>query len=122
DLVQDDVLAVRDGKAYWSGRGAPAWGVGLRSGSSEEYRIADPYGNLIGTVDGSRAFSAVHPGAVYLHQGQAWRVRDLDLDDRVAWVEPSDGGEMTQVRSETDIRVLDDEVRRRIGPVELHLG
>ena len=129
-LVGDDLLVVRDGRAFWSGRGSPAWGVGLRSGSSEEYRIATRSafaggsgdGSLIGTVDGSRAFSSVHPGAVYLHQGQAWRVTDLDLDDRVAWVEPSDGGELTQVRSETEIRILDDEVSRQVGPVTLHLG
>ena len=122
ELMQDDTLALRDGRAFWCGRGAPAWTVGLRSGSSEEYRIADADGRLIGTVDGSRAFQSVHPGAVYLHQGQAWRVTDLDLDDRVAWVEPSDGDELTQVRSETDIRVVTDEVSRRIGPVRLHLG
>jgi DEAD/DEAH box helicase domain-containing protein len=59
---------------------------------------------------------------VYLHQGQAWRVTDLDLDDRVAWVEPSDGDELTQVRSETDIRVLATEQSRRVGPLTLHLG
>ena len=123
DLVHEDHLIVREQRAYWAGRGAPAWGVGLRSGSSEEYRIATAAdGQLIGTVDGSRAFSAVHPGAIYLHQGQAWRVRDLDLHDRVAWVEPSDGDETTQVRSETDIRILDDEQHRAIGPIELHLG
>jgi DEAD/DEAH box helicase domain-containing protein len=123
DLVGDDVLAVREGRAYWADRGAPAWSVGLRSGSSDEYRIAEREGGrLIGTVDGSRAFQAVHPGAVYLHQGQAWRVTDLDLDDRVAWVEPSDGDELTQVRSETDIRVLDVDESRAVGPVTLHLG
>jgi DEAD/DEAH box helicase domain-containing protein len=122
ELVVDDLLVVRDGRAYWAAEGAPAWGIGLRSGSAEEYRIAEAGGHLIGLVDGARAFSAVHPGAIYLHQGQAWRVTDLDVDDRVAWVEPSDGGELTQVRSETDIRVLDDEVQRTIGPITLHLG
>jgi DEAD/DEAH box helicase domain-containing protein len=122
DLVHDDVLVVRDGRAFWAGEGAPAWSVGLRTGSSEEYRIADVGGRLIGTVDGSRAFQSVHPGAVYLHQGQAWRVTDLDLDDRVAWVEPSDGDELTQVRSETDIRVLATEQSRQVGPATLHLG
>jgi DEAD/DEAH box helicase domain-containing protein len=122
ELVQDDTLAVRDGRAFWGGRGAPAWSVGLRSGSSEEYRIAEADGRLIGTVDGSRAFQAVHPGAVYLHQGQAWRVTDLDLDDRVAWVEPADGDELTQVRSETDIRVLRVDESRQVGPVTLHVG
>jgi len=64
----------------------------------------------------------VHPGAVYLHQGQAWRVTDLDLDDRVAWVEASDGDELTQVRSETDIRVRSTDDVRAVGPVTVHLG
>jgi DEAD/DEAH box helicase domain-containing protein len=122
ELVQDDCLVVRDGLAYWCGTGAPAWGVGLRSGSSVEYRIASTEGTLIGTVEEGRAFGSVHPGAVYLHQGQAWQVQDLDLDDHVAWVEPADGDEFTQAKSETDIRILEDEVARQIGPVTLHLG
>jgi DEAD/DEAH box helicase domain-containing protein len=122
DLVHADHLKVRDRRGYWAGRGSPAWGVGLRSGSSVEYRIAEPDGRLIGTVDASRAFDVVHEGAVYLHQGQAWRVDELDLDDHVAYVSPAPGDELTQVRSETDIRILDDERSRRIGPAELHLG
>lgn len=121
-LVESDCLTVRDGRAYWSGRGAPAWTVGLRTGSSVEYRIALADGRLVGTVDESRAFGSVHPGAIYLHQGQAYSVVDLDTDDHTAWVEPTDGGELTQVRSETDIRILEDEACRRIGPIELHLG
>jgi DEAD/DEAH box helicase domain-containing protein len=121
-LVVDDRLAVRDGRAYWMGRAAPARGVGLRSGSSVEYRIATREGHLIGTVDGSRAFASVHPGAVYLHQGQTWLVDDLDLHDHVAWVAPCDGDELTHVRSETDVRILEIEASRPLGPIGLHLG
>jgi DEAD/DEAH box helicase domain-containing protein len=121
-LVVDDRLAVRDGRGYWLGLDAPARGVGLRSGSSVEYRIATRTGQLIGTVDGSRAFSSVHPGAVYLHQGLTWHVEELDLHERVAWVEPCDGGELTHVRSETDVRILEVEASRALGPIGLHLG
>ncbi|MGD9797841.1 MAG: DEAD/DEAH box helicase, partial [Acidimicrobiia bacterium] len=121
-LVVADHLAVRDGRAYWMGRGAPARGVGLRSGSSVEYRIASRDGNLVGTVDGSRAFSSVHPGAVYLHQGRTWQVDELDLHDRVAWVDPCDGSELTHVRAETDVRILEVEASRAVGPIALHLG
>jgi DEAD/DEAH box helicase domain-containing protein len=128
DLVVAEQLKVRDGRAYWSGRGSPAPNVGLRTGSSIEYRIADnDDGRLIGTVDESRAFEQVHPGAVYLHQGQTWKVVDLDLDDRVAYVEASSGDELTQTRSETDIRILETDeqvrdvpgVRRGLGVVEV---
>jgi DEAD/DEAH box helicase domain-containing protein len=48
----------------------------------------------------------VHTGAVYLHQGATWRVRALDLDQRVAAVERYRGDEYTQPRSDTDIAVL----------------
>jgi DEAD/DEAH box helicase domain-containing protein len=121
-LVLADRVKVRRRKAFWSGRGSPAWDVGLRSGSAEEYRIADEDGQVVGTVDASRAFHVVHPGAVYLHQGQAYEVTDLDLHDRVATVRPVGGEESTQVRSETDIRTFDAEARSAVGSALMHLG
>ena len=70
----------------------------------------------------TRTFEAVHPGAIYLHQGQTYRVESLDLDDRAAIVEPADGDEYTQVRSETSVHVLSTEATRAIGKMQLHLG
>ncbi len=128
DLVQDDLLKIRPATAraglgaVWSGRGRPANGIGLRSANADEFRIARSDGTLIGTVDGARAFRLVHPGSIYLHQGAAWRVDELDLDDRVAIVEPHDGGEYTQARAVTDIRILRTDAQRSIGRAELCLG
>ena len=112
----------REVKAVWAARGFPSNGVGLRSGSSQEYRIALPNGSLVGTVDESRAFSLVHPGAVYLHQGRAFRVEALDIDDRVAVVLPTVADEYTQTRSTTTIAVLTDDIRQAVGGAQLHLG
>ncbi len=121
-LVLGDRLVLRNRRAVWSGRGAPAPGIGLRSGAAEEYRIAEDDGRLVGTVDGARAFESVHPGAIYVHQGQTFRVASLDLDDRAAIVEPADDDEYTQVRSETNVAILATEASRTIGRVQLHLG
>jgi DEAD/DEAH box helicase domain-containing protein len=129
-LVLDDRLKVRprrrqggdDPMAVWSGRGWPANGVGLRSGSSHEVRIALDDGTLVGTVDRGRACHLVHPGAVYLHQGHTYRVRRLDLDDGEAVVESVDGGEWTQPRSSTEITILDEERHREVGGSRLALG
>ncbi|HYD09969.1 MAG TPA: DEAD/DEAH box helicase, partial [Acidimicrobiales bacterium] len=96
ELVVDDQLKLRNGNAYWAGRGSPAPHVGIRTGSMVEYRIARSNGDLVGTVDEARAFEQVHPGAIYLHQGRSWKVSSLDLDDKVAYVEPSPGNEITQ--------------------------
>jgi len=128
DLVHDDVLKIRqpteraDLGAVWAGRGRPANGVGLRSANANEFRIATTDGSIIGTVDGSRAFRLVHPGSIYLHQGTAWRVTELDIDDHVAIVEPHDGGEYTQPRAVTDIRILTTDAERPIGAADLFLG
>ena len=121
-LVAEDHLTVRRRRAYWSSRQPPAPGVGLRSGSSAEYSIVDHDGRLVGTVDGGRAFSTVHPGAVYLHQGQAFEVDHLDLAERVAWVSAAAGDQLTSARSVSDISILDVERSRAVGRAELHLG
>ena len=108
--------------AVWSGRGRPANGIGLRNANANEFRIATSDGSLIGTVDGARAFRLVHPGSIYLHQGTAWRVSELDLDDHVAIVEPHDGGEYTQPRAVTDIRILQTDEEREIGNATVFRG
>ena len=112
----------RGPSGVWSGRGFPSRGISLRSGSCREFRISLADGTLIGTVDESRAFDLVHPGAIYLHQGRSFRVLDLDLDDLVAIVERDDGREYTQARSNTDISVLDVEQSNDLGLARLCLG
>ena len=121
-LVLDGTLRLRDRRAFYAGGRSPAAGVSLRSGSSEEYQIVDMDNRLIGTIDGSRAFSGVHPGAVYLHQGQHYTVQRLDIADHVAVVEPAAGDEMTQARSLTDIRFLGEDEHTTVGRARLSLG
>ncbi|HEV7720018.1 MAG TPA: Zn-binding domain-containing protein, partial [Iamia sp.] len=109
-------------RAVWAARGFPSHGVGLRSGGGREVRIVRADGTLVGTVDEGRAPEVVHPGAVYLHQGVAWRVHALDLDDGHAVVVRTDGSEATQARSQVHISVLGCERTRDVGRVSLSLG
>ncbi len=135
DLVQLDVVKVRpsladrgrgnstdEAVAYYAARGWPSSGVGIRSTGGGELSIALDSGDLVGTVDASRAFTLVHPGAVYLHRGQTYRVRELHVDDRYAIVDPDDGAEYTQPRSETDIELIEAEQQRTVGRSGLYLG
>lgn len=130
-LVRGDKLKIRRRRlrgggeepiAVWAARGIPGRNVGIRSGSSAEYRIWHDDGTLIGTVDEGRAFSLVHLGAIYLHRGQSFRVLDLDIDDHSAIVKPDDGDTYTQPRTNIDISVLDVEQVRTVGRSQLHLG
>jgi DEAD/DEAH box helicase domain-containing protein len=122
DLVVGDGLVLRRGRVVPAQRESPAGGVGLRSGGNVQVRILGPGGGLIGTIERDRAYATVHPGAVYLHAGQHYRVDRLDLEDHAAWVDPVDPGEMTQARSETSFRILGTEAAVTVGRSRLHLG
>ena len=123
ELVQADLLTPRGGRMYWSGPRGPAADVGLRSGSSVEYRLIDAQEErTIGTVDDARVFSVAHPGALYLHQGQQYRVERLDVREHVAVLEPCDDDEYTMPRTETDIAIVADEQQASVGGAVVHLG
>ncbi len=124
ELVQSDLLMPRAGRMYWSGEHSPARAVGLRSGSSVEYRFLDvDEERTVGTVDDARVFAVAHPGAVYLHQGRQFRVERLDTVDHVAYVEPyDDADEYTQARTETDIAIVTEGAFAPLGDAIVHLG
>ncbi|MEZ5237744.1 MAG: DEAD/DEAH box helicase [Microthrixaceae bacterium] len=109
-------------RALWSGRGAPAPSIGLRSASAGEFEIRRTDGTPVGTVDAARVAHSVHPGAVYLHQGTAWRVVELDRVTRTASVEPDDNTTYTTVRSETDITLEDVFESREVAALQVSFG
>ncbi|MEZ2189717.1 DEAD/DEAH box helicase [Corynebacterium sp. CCM 9204] len=83
--------------------------VSLRGGANGEITIVDSEdGRLLGTVDATRAVSQVHPGAVYLHQGESFVVDDLLLDDHLALAHTEIPDYTTFARSTTDIRITGD--------------
>jgi DEAD/DEAH box helicase domain-containing protein len=101
----------------------PAARVSLRSASPDSVAVIDvSSGELLGTVESSRAANTIHDGAVYLHLGRSYEVRELDLDARRALVDPFDGNWYTQPKRETDMeieRLLD---RREALGVTLSFG
>jgi DEAD/DEAH box helicase domain-containing protein len=111
------------GKIAVRGPGFPAGWIGLRSASADAVTVLDAgSGELLGTVEAERAFSTVHPGAVYLHMGRAFEVRELDVELRRAVVETFDGDYYTQARKETDIYIERMAERRETLGVELAFG
>jgi DEAD/DEAH box helicase domain-containing protein len=117
-------LARRRDRWHHRGRGSPHRRVDLRSTGGQTFAIViEETGELLGTVDGSRAHSQVHPGAIYLHQGEQFEVRALDLTGRVALVARSDPDFYTQSRDTTDIGVVEiDEEGRTSGGVPAFRG
>ncbi|MGH2595108.1 MAG: DEAD/DEAH box helicase [Actinomycetota bacterium] len=93
----------------WNDRGreSPHRAVDIRAGAGHVYSIViGDTGELLGTADEHRAFATLHPGAVYLHQGEQYLVEELDLVTRVAVVNEADPDFYTQSRDITDIDVV----------------
>ena len=105
------------------GRGSPHREVDIRAGAGHVYAIViGETGELLGTADEHRAYATLHPGAVYLHQGEQFLVEELDLTQRVAIVHPADPDFYTQSRDVTDIEVVDADERGRTGGVDSSFG
>ncbi len=70
-------------------------------------------GLVIGEVNQYDAQALVHPGAVYLHQGETYLVRELDLERNIATVRREELDYYTQPLGGTDVEHIDRLVRRR---------
>jgi DEAD/DEAH box helicase domain-containing protein len=107
----------------WKRTDYPAARVPLRSTSPDSVTVVDAStGTLLGVMERERSYTTAHEGAVYLHLGEQYLVRELDLEARVAVVEPFAGDWYTQVKKDTTTAI--DAVRRaerRLG-LELSFG
>jgi DEAD/DEAH box helicase domain-containing protein len=61
---------------------------------------------VIGQLDRAGALRLLHEGAIYLHEGQSYHVRQLDLENNHATVVPTKVDFYTEVTTETEIEVL----------------
>jgi len=101
----------------------PAQAINIRSASGENFAVIDTStGLLMETVDSSTAFFQVHPGAIYLHQGESYLVTELDLAGRTAYARPTKSAYYTQTKDITDLHVIKVSRTKRLGRVNVHLG
>ncbi len=109
ELEQEGVVRKAKSRWYLSPRIAhPAQNINIRSTSDRHYAIIDTSRGyeLLETIESSRAFYQAHPGAIYLHQGEAYLINELDLEKRIAVATPANVPYYTQTKDLTDIRVL----------------
>ncbi len=97
--------------------------VPLRSASADSVAVIErDSGEMLGLVEAERAFTTIHPGAVYLHLGRSYEVEQLDVEGRRAIVSRFDGDWYTRPRKETEIYIERVREQRTTAGVELHFG
>lgn len=128
-MVQRGDLAARaprrggDTRLHWKRQRPPGRDLDIRSAGGAPYSIVDAEtGALLGTVDAARAFQQVHPGAIYLHQGENFDVQSLDLENRIALVRPSRADYYTQSRETSDVVIVEARAEKQVGGAAFFLG
>lgn len=123
-LTEDGKLTKIQDAWYWSASEAPAAKVSLRNMSDDTYTIMDvsKESEVIGTVDEASALELLYPEAIYLHEGRTFYVRELDLEQKVAFVEPRQVDYYTQAIVDDRIRVEHVGERRLFGKETFHFG
>ncbi|MEA3442767.1 MAG: DEAD/DEAH box helicase [Chloroflexota bacterium] len=100
----------------------PAQDVNIRA-TRQSYAIIDlSRGCLLETVEASVAFFQIHPGAIYLHQGESYIITELDLAQHTALAEPTLRDYYTQTMEITDIRVAKRDREKDCHGVKVYFG
>ncbi len=113
------------GRYIWRGSQYPAQFVSLRSASGETILLqskVDQHITTIGEVDRESVDWMVHPQAIYLHQGQTYFVEDLDLDQKIARLSPTQCDYYTQPLMDQIIQKVSEEQREAIDAGQKHFG
>lgn len=123
ELAEEGFLHVRDARWHLTPEVAyPAETVELRSAGGSFTLVDWETGAVLENVSEHAAYRQMHPGAIYLHQGEPYLVRELDLDSRTAYAALSDAPYYTQARDYTDTRVLRIIRQRRAGRTTAFFG
>ena len=116
DFLQSEGVIHRSGNKYfWMSDKYPAQNVSLRSASTERVLLQVPIADgglnstvqTIGEVDTSSSYWMTHPGAVYMHEGTSFLVKNLDLEKHIVTLEPTSVDYYTEPRREVMVQLVD---------------
>jgi DEAD/DEAH box helicase domain-containing protein len=113
-LISNNEAHESQDKVYWMADQYPAANISLRSASPQGVVLQtsiDDRPLTIGTVDGESALWMVHPGAIYLHEAQSFFVKDLNLEERIAYLKPIESDYYTEPLRSTEVTVLSESAR-----------
>ena len=123
-LEEEGTMKSLDGLRYWSSADYPAGKVNLRTISDDTFTILDQgeANAVLATVDAISAPELVYPEAIYLHDGDTYFVRELDMKQKIAYVERREVDYYTQPVLDTRLKLLDTRETRRWNECEVGLG
>ena len=124
ELVTAGMLRERPTGWYWTKSENATDLADIRGTGGAVVRVVEmDTGRLCGYVDHGASHRSVHEGAVYVHQGETFLVRELDLNESVALVVASDLDYTTFARDVSDIRITGESAQRQVAAdIDIHFG
>ncbi len=123
-LCEEGALASRGDRFVYAGTEYPAGLINIRSASLNQFVIVDMSrgGATLGTVEEAKAFETLHPGAVYLHMGEAFVVEELDVQNFRAHVRPAVASYYTEPRIESHTEIKETWASKEWGDTIAYFG
>lgn len=124
-LLSNSEAHLSNEKYYWMADQYPAANISLRSASPQGVVLqttSDDRPLTIGTVDGESALWMVHPGAIYLHEAQSFFVKDLNLEEHIAYLTPILSDYYTEPLRGTEVRILSESADETVRGAEKKWG
>jgi len=124
-VLEDEGLLKERGQRWYLSPALsyPAQAVGIRSATGQNFTVIDLSTNsMLETVEASVALFQIHPGAIYLHQGESYLIKELDLAGRTAYAQPTTVNYYTQTKELEDLHIVNLRRDKSAGRVKVYLG
>jgi DEAD/DEAH box helicase domain-containing protein len=108
-LSDMNVLIQSGNKFFWIAEQYPAQNVSLRSATGQKILLQTTINDkrvTIGEIDYNSSLWMTHPGAIYMHEGDIYQTLDLDLEQGIANLHPSQTDYFTEPIRETNIQPI----------------
>jgi DEAD/DEAH box helicase domain-containing protein len=122
-LAEESKLLLRrptkDGATwYWAADAYPAQDVSLAGSEPDNVLVFDEEEQAIGEVDRVASLTSVHEGAIYLVEGETYKIERFDYANRRAYARKVVSDYFTEAETDTEVRVLRLEEKAERRPVE----
>jgi DEAD/DEAH box helicase domain-containing protein len=122
-FLQNERMIYKSGKKYfWMADKYPAQYVSLRSASTDRVLLQahlrgdgiENHLQTIGELDASSSYWMTHPGAVYVHEGTTFLVKNLDSENHIAELELANVDYYTEPRREVTIQEVEQKLKAEV--------
>lgn len=125
---EDQFVHHSDERYFWISNQYPAAEFSIRNTGGNLVTLHEIIGDnnleaqVIGQVDYPSSLWMVHPGAVYIHRGENYLVKSLDLENSRALLEKKVTNYYTEPKRDTQITIADVIEERKFGHENIFLG